>query len=503
MQELLVMKNIKKSFPGVQALRGVDLSIRAGEVHALIGENGAGKSTLMKILSGVYAMDEGEVFWEGRKTEISSTARATELGISIIFQELNQLPNLSVAENIFMGREKRARRFFLNSRETCSEARKFLDDVGLDVDEHTLCKDLSIAQSQMVEIAKALSVNAKLIVMDEPTSSLTEREITLLFGLIRKLREQGVAVVFISHKLEEIFEISDRITVLRDGEYIGTIDTEQCSEDMLIQMMVGRSLTGFYPKRKVPIGEVVLKVEHLSAGKSVRDVSFYVRAGEILGFAGLVGAGRSETMRAVFGVDPMESGRISVNGVSLSHHSPSDAIRGGIGLVPEDRKLQGLILKMTVRENTTLANMEATRERGFVSRRLEERITREYTQKLDIKTPGTEQRVVNLSGGNQQKVVIAKWLATGSRVLILDSPTRGIDVGAKKEIHELMGELAGQGAAIIMVSSELPEILGMCDRIIVMHEGSIRGELMREEATQEKIMEIILTSKKQASSRAE
>jgi ABC-type sugar transport system ATPase subunit len=498
MQELLLMQNIKKSFPGVQALNGVSLAIRAGEVHALIGENGAGKSTLMKILSGVYAMDEGEVFWEGKKVEISSTAEATEMGISIIYQELNQLPNMSVAENIFMGREKRARKIFLNSRETFSEARKFLDNVGLDVDASALCKDLSIAQRQM-----ALSVNARLIVMDEPTSSLTEREITLLFGLIRRLREQGVAVVFISHKLEEIFQISDRITVLRDGEYIDTIDTVDCSEDMLIQMMVGRSLTGFYPKREVPIGEVVLEVQHLNAGRAVRDISFNVRTGEILGFAGLVGAGRSETMRALFGVDPMESGRITVNGKTLSHHSPSDAIKGGIGLVPEDRKLQGLILKMTVRENTTLANMEATREKGFVSRRREEKITREYVQKLDIRTPGTEQRAVNLSGGNQQKVVIAKWLATGSKVLILDSPTRGIDVGAKKEIHELMGELASQGAAIIMVSSELPEILGMCDRIIVMHEGSIRGELKRSEATQEKIMEIILTSKKQAVPHAE
>ncbi|MDD3572914.1 MAG: sugar ABC transporter ATP-binding protein [Eubacteriales bacterium] len=498
MSELLMMHNIRKYFPGVKALRSVSLAIRGGEVHALIGENGAGKSTLMKILSGVYGMDEGEIFWDGKKVEISSTADATELGISIIYQELNQLPNMSVAENIFLGREKRTRNIFLNSRETFSEARKFLDNVGLDVDVRALCKDLSIAQRQMVEIAKALSVNARLIVMDEPTSSLTDKEITMLFGLIRRLREQGVAVVFISHKLEEIFQISDRITVLRDGEYIGTVETVDCSEDLLIQMMVGRSLTGFYPKREVPIGDVVLQVEHLNAGRSVRDVSFDVRAGEILGFAGLVGAGRSETMRALFGVDPMESGRIAVNGKTLSHHSPSDAIQCGIGLVPEDRKLQGLILKMTVRENTTLANMEATREKGFVSRRKEEQITREYVRKLDIRTAGTEQKAVNLSGGNQQKVVIAKWLATGSRVLILDSPTRGIDVGAKKEIHELMGELASQGAAIIMVSSELPEILGMCDRIIVMHEGSIRGDLKRSEATQEKIMEIILTSKKQA-----
>ena len=496
---LLEMRDIRKSFPGVQALRGVNLAIRAGEVHALIGENGAGKSTLMKILSGVHRMDAGEIWFDGAQADVGSTMEATRMGVSVIYQELNQLPNLSVAENLFTGREKRRSRFFLDQRETLAQAARYLEDVGLDVDPRTLCKDLSIAQRQMVEIAKALSVNARLIVMDEPTSSLTDREIDLLFGLVRRLKAQGVAVVFISHKLEEIFEISDRITVLRDGECVGTVDTADCTEDQLIQMMVGRSLTALYPKREVPLGEVALRVEGLNAGPSVKDVSFYVREGEILGFAGLVGAGRSETMRAVFGVDPMESGAITVLGKTLSHHSPSEAIASGIGLVPEDRKLQGLILGMTVRENTTLASMGETLVRGFVSRRKEEEISAGYVRRLDIRTPGVEQKAVNLYGGNQQKVVIAKWLATGSRILILDSPTRGIDVGAKKEIHELMGELTAQGVAVIMVSSELPEILGMCDRVMVMHEGRVRGELSRDEATQERIMELILTTKNQAS----
>jgi ABC-type sugar transport system ATPase subunit len=497
MNSLLCMQNIKKAFPGVQALSNVSLEILPGEVHALIGENGAGKSTLMKILSGVYQKDSGEIFWDGQSVDIDSTSKATELGIGIIYQELNQLPNLSVAENIFIGREKRKHGIFLDMERTIEEAHRLAKNVGLDLDVRTLCRDLSIAQRQMVEVAKALSVKARLIIMDEPTSSLTEHEIKLLFDLIIKLKEQNVAVVFISHKLDEIFEVSDRITVLRDGECVGTINTEGCTEEMLIQMMVGRSLTDFFPKKEVPIGDVAMKVENLNAGNQVQDVSFEVRSGEILGFSGLVGAGRSETMRAIFGVDPMESGTIMVGDHQLTHHSPSDAIRCGIGLVPEDRKLQGLILQMTVRENTTLANMKETLENKLISTQKEAEITQHYVEKLDIRTPSIEQKVENLSGGNQQKVVISKWLATGSRVLILDSPTRGIDVGAKKEIHELIGELTSQGVAIIMVSSELPEILGMCDRVLVMHEGRIQGELSRQEATQEKIMEIIFASKRQ------
>ena len=498
MQELLLMDKIEKRFPGVQALKDVTLSVQKGEVHALIGENGAGKSTLMKILSGAYRKDGGKIFFNGKEIDIQSTTAAAKLGISIIYQELNQMPNLSIAENIFIGREKKKHGIFLDMNATVKQAEQFVRSVGLSADVNTLCGELSIAERQMVEVAKALSVGASLIVMDEPTSSLTSRETKILMDLIRKLKQQGVAIVFISHKLDEIFEISDRITVLRDGLWAGTLDTKECTSDELIQLMVGRALTDIYPKVTVPIGDIVLDVEDLNAGKAVQNVSFRVRAGEILGFAGLVGAGRSETMRAVFGIDPIDSGKVTVEGKSLARHNPDAAIAAGIGFVPEDRKLQGLILGMTVRENTTLASMKQTLDHGLVSRKKEDEITQGYVEKLDVKTPGIEQKVVNLSGGNQQKVVIAKWLATNPKVLIVDEPTRGIDVGAKKEIYTLMGKLTAQGVAIIMVSSELPEILGMSDRIVVMHEGNVRGTLTRGEASQEKIMELILTNKKSA-----
>ena len=494
MEYLLRMEHIEKSFPGVRALKDVSLSVRPGEVHALIGENGAGKSTLMKILSGAYKKDGGKIYWQDQEVEIDSTTKATQIGISIIYQELNQMPNLSVAENLFIGREWRKHRHLLDRRRTEAEARKFIERVGLDIDVRTPCRDLSIAQRQMVEVAKALSVNAKLIIMDEPTSSLTDRETDILIDLIRKLRNEGVSIIYISHRLEEIFSVCDRITVLRDGEFAGCLPVSECTQETLIQRMVGRAVTDIYPKKTVPIGEVVLRVENLCAGNMVRNVSFEVRAGEIVGFAGLVGAGRSETMRAVFGIDKMDSGEIFVSGKSLKRHEPPDAIAAGMGFVPEDRKLQGLILQMTVRENTTLASMRNTKVRGMVNRGRENEITQKYIDRLAIRTPGTEQKAANLSGGNQQKVVIAKWLATDPKVLILDEPTRGIDVGAKKEIHMLMGELTSRGVAVVMISSELPEVLGMSDRVIVMHEGSVRGELARGEATQERVMELILKS---------
>ena len=496
MEYLLRMEHIEKSFPGVRALKDVSLEIRPGEVHALIGENGAGKSTLMKILSGVFKKDSGEIFWMDEPIDIQSTAHSTGLGISIIYQELNQMPNLSIAENIFIGRERRKGRFMLDHKRTVEEAEKYVREVGLDADVRTLCSDLSIAQRQMVEVAKALSVQAKLIIMDEPTSSLTDLETKILMDLIRKLKKNGVSIVFISHKLNEIFEISDRISVLRDGEFVGCIDTAACSNDMLIRMMVGRELTDIYPKKEVPPGDEVLSVRNLHAGKAVQDVSFSVRKGEILGFAGLVGAGRSETMRAIFGVDKADSGEIIVDGKPLPiRHDPSQAIDAGIGFVPEDRQLQGLVLSMSVRENTTMASMKKTLVNHMVNYNRETEITREYMSRLGIRTPSVEQKVVHLSGGNQQKVVIGKWLNTDPKILILDEPTRGIDVGAKKEIHTLMSELAKQGVAIIMISSELPEVLGMADRVIVMHEGRICGEFARSEATQEKIMETILTFK--------
>ena len=491
-QELLRMKDINKTFPGVHALKDVSLSLRHGEVHGLIGENGAGKSTLMKVLSGVYQADSGQIFWEGKEVHIGSTAEATDLGISIIYQELNLMPNMSVRENIFMGRERKKAGFCVDFKATSEQARHYTEMVGLDVDVNALVGDLPLAQRQMVEVAKALSTNAKLIVMDEPTSSLTDRETKILMDVIRRLRDSGVTVVFISHRMSELFEISERITVLRDGECVGTVDTKDCTEDRLIGMMVGRSVSDIYPKNDAEPGDVVLEARHLKAGKMVQDVSFQLRRGEILGFAGLVGAGRSEVMRAIFGVDRLESGEVIVDGAPLKEHTPTAAIHAGIGLLPEDRKLQGLVLEMTVRENTTLPCLKDEMRHGILNRKKEREITQRYIDQLAIKTPGQEQRVENLSGGNQQKVVFGKWLATHPKVLILDEPTRGIDVGAKKEIHELMVRLAKSGVGIIMISSEMPEVLGMSNRIIVMHGGQICGELTAQEATQERIMEMIL-----------
>ena len=491
-QDLLVMENISKSFPGVKALQNVSLSLRYGEVHALIGENGAGKSTLMKVLSGLYQADEGRIIWEGRELALHSTRDSEEAGISIIYQELNLIPNLSVRENIFLGREKRRNGFMVDFKTTGSEAAKYTQMVGLDVDVTTPVGNLSIAQRQMVEVAKALSQNAKLIVMDEPTSSLTDRETEILMDVIRKLKAQGVTIVFISHRLNELFEISDRISVLRDGMSVGTVETKDCTEAMLVSMMVGRDLDNIYPKIPTVPGDVILEVKDLNAGEIVRNVSFSLRKGEILGFAGLVGAGRSETMRAIFGVDKVDSGSIIVGGKTLEHHSPTEAIEAGIGFVPEDRKQLGLILKMTVRENTTLACLREEMNGGIMSRDKERRITAQQIEQLAIKTPGQEQVVENLSGGNQQKVVIGKWLVTHPKVLILDEPTRGIDVGAKKEIHQLMSELAASGVGIIMISSEMPEVLGMSDRIIVMHGGKICGEFGADDVSQQKIMSTIL-----------
>ncbi|MDR2019617.1 MAG: sugar ABC transporter ATP-binding protein [Treponema sp.] len=489
--EVLVMRNIDKSFPGVHALQNVNLSIEAGEVHALIGENGAGKSTLMKILSGVYQRDGGEILVNGHAVEIDRPEKATQLGISIIYQELNLMPNLSVAENIFVGREKR-KVPFLDKAKTIAEAEKYVREVGLQVNVETQVQDLSIAQRQMVEVAKALSVNAKVIIMDEPTSSLTEHEVVILMGIIRKLRDQGTSVVFISHRLSEIFEISDRITVLRDGEVIDTVRTAECSEDALIHMMVGRSLTDLFPKETVDMGGIILEAEHICSGDMVRDVSFNLRKGEILGFAGLVGAGRSELMSAIFGVRRMDSGKVRLDGAELAGGVPGESIKKGLGFVPEDRKLQGLVLGMAVRENATLASLESVSGGGLIRKDKEQEVAAYYVDKLAIKTPGIEQKTENLSGGNQQKVVIAKWLAAHPKVLILDEVTRGIDVGAKKEIYGLITMLVREGVGIILISSELPEILGMSDRIIVMHEGIIKGELKREEATQKAIMSIIL-----------
>ena len=491
---ILEMKGITKRFPGVLALDHVDLTVYPGQVLALVGENGAGKSTLMKVLSGVHQMDEGEILMEGKPVKIGNPLASQLMGISIIYQELSVLDNMNIAENIFLGREKRSGRVFVDKKQMHAEARKLLDEVGLDVDTHTMAGELSTAQKQMIEVAKALSFNSKIIIMDEPTSSLTETETDILFGIIRKLREKGVAIVFISHKLAEIFAITDEVAILRDGVSAGRMMTEGCTENDIIKAMVGRDVDDLYAKQAAPIGDVVLEVKNLNTKGFLKDINFELRAGEILGFAGLVGAGRSEVMRAVFGIDPKESGEIYIKGKKVDIKNPRDAMLQGIGFVPEDRKLQGLVLGMSVGKNTTLAALKAVANKaGFINHKQEKEMADKFVKALEVKTPSNDQLVKNLSGGNQQKVVIAKWLANNPDILILDEPTRGIDVGAKKEIHQLMSDLANQGVAIIMISSELPEVLGMSDRVIVMHEGHIKGQLSREEADQVSIMKMAVS----------
>ncbi len=490
---LLEMRGVSKTFPGVKALDKVDLTVYPGEVLALVGENGAGKSTLMKILSGIHKMDEGEILFEGKPIRIRDPLSSQKAGISIIYQELNVLNNLSISENLFLGREPLRGNRLVDHARAHREARALLDEVKLPLDTRTVVSQLSTAQKQMVEVAKALSFNARLIIMDEPTSSLTDTETQTLFDIIRKLRARGVAIVFISHRMVELFQISDRVAVLRDGQMVGTMETAHTTEAEIISAMVGRDVANLYDKDEAPIGEVVLEVRGLNTKDHLRDISFQLRAGEILGFAGLVGAGRSEVMRAVFGIDPRQSGEIYVRGQKADICNTADALRYGIGFVPEDRKEQGLVLDMTVKKNLSLAALDRLSRGWFIDKPKERATVDSFVDKLRVKTPSIEQTVKNLSGGNQQKVVIAKWMANEPSILILDEPTRGIDVGAKKEIHKLMSELANQGVAIIMISSELPEIIGMSDRIIVMHEGSIKGELTHRPVTQEEIMHLAVS----------
>jgi len=484
---LLQVRRLTKGFPGVQALSGVDLEVRPGEVHAVCGENGAGKSTLMKIVAGVYQRDGGEIVWKGGLVDIANPRQALAHGISMIHQELNLAPNLSVAENIFLGRAP-ARAGFVAWTHLYAEARALVDRLGVDLDVRVPVEELSVARQQMVEIVKALSHKSELIIMDEPTSALSEREADTLFQIIKRLKSAGVAVVYISHRLEEIFRIADTITVLRDGRLVESIPIAQATQARLINAMVGRELNALFPKQDVALGEPILEVRHLRRMGVVDDVSFVLRRGEILGLAGLIGAGRTELVRVLFGADHRDGGEVLVQGKVVRISSPRDAIRLGIGFVTEDRKLQGLVLGMTVRENTTLASLRLVSRLGFLNRASERSIASEYVRSLDIRTTGVEQEVMTLSGGNQQKVVIAKWLATQPKVLILDEPTRGIDVGAKAEVHALMSRLAGQGVGIIMISSELPEVLGMSDRILVVREGRISGEFERGQATQEAIL---------------
>ena len=487
----LEMRGICKQYPGVRALDDVSLSVGASEVHALLGENGAGKSTLMKILAGAQNKDSGAILLNGETVSVDSPQKAMDLGISIIYQEFNLVPYLTAGENIFLGREPRAAiPGFVDFKKLYSESQAVLNKLGVKIDARTPVNQLSIAQQQMVEIAKATSKKSKIIIMDEPSATLTDHELAALFSLIRQLKSEGVSIVYISHRLEEVFEVCDRATVMRDGKWITTKDVADLTRDDIIKLMVGRELKDAIPKVAAKQGSPALKVSHLCRAGVLHDISFVVNEGEVLGIAGLVGAGRTETARAIFGADSIDSGTIEVMGHPVKIRSPQDAIRYGIGLVTEDRKQQGLVLGMAVRENTTLSNLDALTSFGFIRRKEEREVAEKYKSDLSIKTPTIEQAVQNLSGGNQQKVVLAKWLYTGSKILIFDEPTRGIDVGAKSEIYKLMNELAANGTAIIMISSELPEILGMSDRILVMHEGAIAGELSREDATQEKIMHL-------------
>lgn len=488
---VLEMRGIVKTYPGVRALDGVDFCVLPGEVHALVGENGAGKSTLMKILAGADTKDSGRISIGGRDVLITNPQEAMQLGVSIIYQEFNLVPYMNASENIFLGREPAgAVPGVIDFGQMYSDAAKIIDELGVKLDIRVPINQLSVAQQQMVEIAKATSRKSRIIAMDEPSATLTEHELENLFALIRRLKAEGVSVIYISHRLEEIFKIADRVTVLRDGALVATKPVSETDREDIIRMMVGRELKESIPKIVVKPGDVALEVRRLNRDGILRDINFQVRRGEVLGLAGLVGAGRTEVARAIFGADPIDGGEIFIDGKPANIRSPQDAIRHGIGLVTEDRKALGLVLGMAVRENVSLANLGVLSRIGFILRRREREAAERFVSDLMIKTPSVEQAVQNLSGGNQQKVVLAKWLFTQSKVLIFDEPTRGIDVGAKTEIYQLMNKLAENGAATIMISSELPEVLGMSDRILVMHEGAIAGEFSREEATQEGIMHL-------------
>ncbi len=489
---ILQMQKIDKQFPGVHALDHVDLDVNRGEVHALMGENGAGKSTLMKVLTGIYTKDSGKIIYEGREVEFRNPREAQEAGIVIVHQELNMVGHLTVAQNIFIGREFK-KGVGIDDKRMNEEAAKLFDRLHIQIDPTETMSKLTVGKQQMCEIAKAISHDAKVIVFDEPSAALTETEIEELFKIIRDLRKQQLGIVYISHRMDEIKVITDRVTVMRDGCYAGTLITNECSKDDIISMMVGRVIYED-PKTKsqvAPDAPVVLKVEHLNAGKMVQDVSFELHKGEILGFSGLMGAGRTETARAIFGADPKESGDIYVNGKKVEICTPQDAVAHGIGYLSEDRKRFGIVVQKTIAENSTMASLKRFMKGLFIDKKRERKVSQDYVDSLATKTPSVDQLVVNLSGGNQQKVVIAKWLVRDCDILIFDEPTRGIDVGAKNEIYKLMNRLVQEeGKSIIMISSEMTEILRMSDRVLVMCEGKKTGEIGIEKASQEAIMDL-------------
>lgn len=489
-QVILTMQGICKTFSGVTALSNASFELCAGEVHALMGENGAGKSTLMKILTGIYSRDAGTVIYEGREVEYKNPKEARDDCIVIVHQELQMMNHLTVAQNIFIGREPMKFGLFIDEEEMNKQARSLFELLNINIDPKSKLGDLTIGHQQMVEIAKAISTNAKVMVFDEPTAALTESEISELFKIIRNLQSKGIGIIYISHRMDEIAVITDRVSIMRDGEYVGTLITKNTNKDEIIDMMVGRTIyeTPKSASNVSPEAPVVLKVEHLNVGKRVIDVSFELRRGEILGFAGLMGAGRTEVGRAIFGADIIDSGHIYVHGKKVEIHNPQDATAHGICYLSEDRKRYGVLVDMSVADNIVLSNLDIYERWGLIDESRVHEDSKTYIDKLKIKTPGTRQLVVNLSGGNQQKVIISKWLNRDSDILIFDEPTRGIDVGAKSEIYRLMSDLVAEGKSIIMISSELTEILRMSDRIVVMCEGRKSKELDISEATQENII---------------
>lgn len=486
---MIEMTGISKAFNGNTVLNNVSFSIKSGEIHALMGENGAGKSTLMKILTGIYTRDTGEVTINGQPVTFKTPKEAEKAGIAVIHQELNILPDLTVAENLFLGNEKTiGKTGILRTKAMNKEATEVLAALGLEIDVKTPAGSLSVGKQQIIEIAKAIKSEAKVIVMDEPTAALTNREIETLFKTIRRLQSNGVSFVYISHRMEEIFAICDRITILRDGQYVGVRVIADTTFDEIVQMMVGRELGERFPERTAKIGDVKLEVKDLTRKGHFENVSFKVHKGEILGIAGLMGAGRTEVVQSLFGYRKLDQGQTYINGQKVSINSPIQAMEQGVAFVTEDRKSEGLVLDFSIQENIMLTNFEKVSKAGVISYQAAEQFSKNYIEQLKIRTSGPAQAAKSLSGGNQQKVVIAKWLGTKPEILILDEPTRGVDIGAKKEIYTIINDLATQGVAIIMISSELPEVIGMADRVLVMHEGTITGEVTKEEMTQEKIM---------------
>ncbi|HFL2396801.1 TPA: sugar ABC transporter ATP-binding protein [Clostridioides difficile] len=493
---ILKLSNIAKEFPGVRALDNVNFELFHGEVHALLGENGAGKSTMIKILTGAHSKTSGKFIFEGKEIEHISPDISKKIGINAIYQELTVFDELTVAQNIFMGKEINGK-LLTNDKKMNEEAKKIFDNMGIDINPNSLVKELSIAQKQMVEIARVLSSETKVLIMDEPTSSISKKETEILFRLINDLKESGVSIIYISHRMEELFEICDRITIMRDGKTISTLNTKDISsEEELVNLMIDRKLDQFFPKRKVEIKEEIMRVESLTKNNVFNDISFNIRKGEILGIGGLVGSKRSEIVEAIFGLRTYDSGKIYLNNEEVKFKTPSDAIENGLGLITEDRKGTGLFLQMSVKENTTMAGLKKiSKFKSIIDRKKEKEILEKYIEALKIKTPHMNQVIQSLSGGNQQKAIIARWLLLQPDILIMDEPTRGIDVNAKAEIYNLMGDLVESGVSIIMISSEIPELISMSDRIMVMREGHISGFLEGEEMVENNVLKLAFGGK--------